>query len=112
MKADKRLADLAQTTVTAKGFDGLILTFRITGTDGNHWVTVSASVDEDQKKAFEEGDGAAAIPATDDPDKEAGDINAKFGGWAFRLPRFQALDLLKYKHSFIEPKSQPESGKK
>jgi hypothetical protein len=112
MKADKRPTDLAVTTVTAEGFDGLVLTFSITGTDGDHWTTVAASVDEAQKKNFEEGDGAAAIPASDDPGKEAQDINAKFGGWAFHLPRFQALDLLKYKHSFIQPKSQPESGKK
>ena len=112
VKADKRPADRPRTTVTVESFDGLVLTFRITGTDGDHWTTISAAVDADQRKSFEEGDGAAAIPASDDPQTEAADINARFAGWAFKLPRFQALDLLKYKHSFIEPKSQPESGKK
>lgn len=112
MKADKRPQDLEPTIVTARGFDGLVLTFRITGTDGDHWATVSASVDQDQKKHFEQDEGAAAIPSSGDPEAEAQDINARLGGWAFRLPRFQALDLLKYKHSFIEPKTQPESGKK
>lgn len=109
VNASERPKDLPVTTVTYRTFDGLVLTLSITGTDGNHWATVKASVDEDLRKAFAQGKGAATIPASEDPDKEAADLNARLSGWSYHLPRFKALDLLKYKHSFITPKTQKES---
>ena len=101
--------DMPVTTVTFRTFDGLVLTLSITGTDGNHWATVKAAVDNDLRKSFAEGEGAAAIPASEDVTKEAADLNALLSGWSYHLPRFKALDLLKYKHSFITPITQKES---
>jgi hypothetical protein len=84
------------TQVELKTFDGLVV--KITGIERNdeNWITVEASTDSAQAPpsapaAEAATDGAApAVPATPaDPSAEAARINAKVGGWRYKIAGFQ-----------------------
>ncbi len=78
------------TIVEYRTFDGLVV--RVTGVKRNDesWVSVEASVDAEQAAA-----AAAAAPAepaattAPDPAAEAARINAKVGGWRYKIAGFQ-----------------------
>jgi hypothetical protein len=94
------------TIVEFRTFDGLVV--RVTGVKRNDesWVSFEASVDEEQaararaaaaapvaEPAAPAADGAApaAPPAvtTPDPADEVARINAKVGGWRYKIAGFQ-----------------------
>jgi hypothetical protein len=80
------------TVVEYRTFDGLVV--RITGVERNDesWITLEASADPGQAApAAAPADGAAASPATPaaDPSAEAARINAKVGGWRYKIASFQ-----------------------
>jgi hypothetical protein len=81
------------TIVEFRTFDGLVL--RVTGVKrgDDDWITLEASVDASQAAAAAppapaEGAAASATPASD-PDAEAQRINAKVGGWSYKIAGFQ-----------------------
>jgi hypothetical protein len=81
------------TIVEFRTFDGLVL--RVTGAKrgDDDWITLEASVDPSQAAAAPpaapaEGAAAAAAPAAD-PNAEAQRINAKVGGWSYKIAGFQ-----------------------
>jgi hypothetical protein len=81
------------TVVEYRTFDGLVV--RVTGVkrDDGSWVSFEASVDAEQVAAAAAppaADGAPATPpATPDPAVEAERINAKVGGWRYKIAGFQ-----------------------
>lgn len=88
------------TIVEYRTFDGLVV--RILGFERNDesWISLEASVDAAQVAAATpppaaapaaEGaaPAAAPAPATEDPTAEAARINAKVGGWRYKIAGFQ-----------------------
>jgi hypothetical protein len=80
------------TVVEYRTFDGLVV--RVTGVERNdeNWISLEASADPAQAApAAAPADGAAASPATPaaDPAAEAARINAKVGGWRYKIASFQ-----------------------
>ena len=80
------------TIVEFRTFDGLVV--RVNGSkDGDaSWITLEASVDAAQAAAAPPpaapADGASAAPAAD-PNAEAARINAKVGGWRYKIAGYQ-----------------------
>jgi hypothetical protein len=82
------------TIVELRTFDGLVV--HVTGSKGSDasWITLEASVDAAQAAAAPppaapaEG-AAAATPAAADPNAEAARINAKVGGWRYKIAGYQ-----------------------
>jgi hypothetical protein len=85
------------TQVELKTFDGLIV--KITGMKRNDesWIALEASADLVLAQAAPpaaaepaaEGGASAATPAAADPTAEAARINAKVGGWRYKIAGFQ-----------------------
>jgi hypothetical protein len=85
------------TIVEYRTFDGLVV--RVAGIERNDesWITLEASVDAAQAAAAPAPapatDGAAAstapAPTAADPGAEAARINAKVGGWRYKIAGFQ-----------------------
>jgi hypothetical protein len=93
-------AATAPTLIEYRTFDGLVV--RITGTeDGDEsWISLEASVDAAQAAAAPPPAAAPAEPAN--PTTEAAAINAKVGGWRYKIAGYQydqmtrrTTDLLK-----------------
>jgi len=78
-------------TVDLVTFDGLALTVSLTQQDGATWAVVQAKG---------EGDAAA---------KEAGEIEAKVKGWAYKLPEPKAKSLTKRLGDLVVMTPPPES---
>jgi len=82
------------TIVEFRTFDGLVV--RVTGEKSGDasWITLEASVDAAQAAAAPppaapaDGVAAATTPATD-PNAEAARINAKVGGWRYKIAGYQ-----------------------
>ena len=80
------------TIVEFRTFDGLVV--RVTGVKSNDasWISLEASVDAAQAAAAPPpaapADGASAAPAAD-PNAEAARINAKVGGWRYKIAAYQ-----------------------
>ena len=83
-------AEGEQTVVEYRTFDGLVV--RVVGVEreDENWITLEASADPAQPAAAPPAaaDGAAATPAAD-PSAEAARINAKVGGWRYKIAGFQ-----------------------
>jgi len=87
------------TIVEYRTFDGLVV--RVTGTkvDDQDWITLEASVDEARAAAAAPpaaaadgappAEGAASAPPAADPKAEAARINAKVGGWRYKIAGYQ-----------------------
>jgi hypothetical protein len=85
------------TVVELETFDGLVV--KVTGVkrDDESWITLEASADPaaaappPAQPAAEEAaaDGAAAATPAADPAAEAARINAKVGGWRYKIAGFQ-----------------------
>ena len=82
------------TIVEFRTFDGLVV--RVTGEKSGDasWITLEASVDAAQAAAAPPpaapADGvAAATPPATDPNAEAARINAKVGGWRYKIAGYQ-----------------------
>jgi hypothetical protein len=89
-KADGLDFSKAATLVT-RTFDGLIVTVRTIKTDTGYWATVSA----------------AAAPDKPNAAKEARDIDAKTGGWAYKLADFKGAQFTTPLENLLKPKGTP-----
>jgi len=101
-----RLEDVASAAVAVPGepvvvefrtFDGLVLEVRGVENGDEHWVTFNASVDAER--------AAAAAPATPPADAaaEAERINARVGGWRYRIASFQYDQLSRRMSDLLQP---------
>ena len=84
------------TQVELKTFDGLVVKILGVERDNESWITIEASADSAQAPATPPpaaqpaADGAApATPAAADPSAEAARINARVGGWRYKIAGFQ-----------------------
>jgi hypothetical protein len=85
------------TQVELKTFDGLIVKISGVESDNESWITLEASADSASAPptpppaAEPAADGAApaATPAAADPSAEAARINARVGGWRYKIAGFQ-----------------------
>ena len=81
------------TIVEFRTFDGLVV--RVTGNKSSDasWITLEASVDAAQAAAAPPPaaptDGAASTAPAADPNAEAARINAKVGGWRYKIAGYQ-----------------------
>lgn len=116
------------TIVEYRTFDGLVV--RVTGTENDDasWITLEASVDaastaapaaagsEDTAAAADEADDAAAADGAEadaaqadaaetpaDPGAEAERINAKVGGWRYKIASFQYDQLTRRMADLLKP---------
>lgn len=105
------------TIVEYRTFDGLVV--RVTGVKRNDesWVSFEASVDAEQAAAAAAAapapeaaaapaaEGAAAAPpaTTPDPAAEAERINAKVGGWRYKIAGFQYDQMTRRMADLLKP---------
>jgi hypothetical protein len=87
---------------------------RITGVERNDesWITLEASADPGQAApAAAPADGAAASPATPaaDPSAEAARINAKVGGWRYKIASFQYDQITRRMADLLKPPPATEA---
>jgi hypothetical protein len=111
------------TIVEYRTFDGLVV--RVTGIERNDesWITLEASVDASQAAAAPAADGADApadgaddadgadgadapadgAPTAADPSAEAARINAKVGGWRYKIASFQYDQMTRRMADLLKP---------
>jgi hypothetical protein len=85
------------TEVELKTFDGLVVKILGVERDDESWITLEASADPVPASAAPppaaepavEGAAPAATPAAADPSAESARINAKVGGWRYKIAGFQ-----------------------
>jgi hypothetical protein len=87
------------TIVEFRTFDGLVLRAEGWKVGENSWMTFTASVDAAPAAAAPATDGAA--PA--DPAAEAERINARVGGWRYRVATFQYDQLTRRMADLLKP---------
>ena len=92
------------TVVEFRTFDGLVV--RITGIERNdeNWISLEASVDSAAAAppAATPAEGAPAPPAAD-PSAEAARINAKAGGWRYKIAGFQYDQMTRRLADLLKP---------
>jgi hypothetical protein len=102
------------TIVEYRTFDGLLV--RVTGLERNDesWITLEASVDAAQAAAAPPAapaDAAAAAatpaPAAADPTAEAARINAKVGGWRYKIAGFQYDQMTRHMADLLKAPATP-----
>ena len=105
------------TIVEFRTFDGLVV--RVTGEKSSDasWITLEASVDAAQAAATPppaaNADGAAAsTPPAADPNAEAARINAKVGGWRYRIAGYQYDQMTRRMSELLKapPAAAPAPG--
>jgi hypothetical protein len=96
------------TIVEFRTFDGLVV--RVTGekSDDANWITLEASVDAAQAAAATPAaapaEGAAAsTPPAADPNAEAARINAKVGGWRYKIAGYQYDQMTRRMADLLKP---------
>ena len=99
-------AEGEQTVVEYRTFDGLVV--RIVGVEreDENWITIEASADPAQAAAppaAAPADGAAAAPPAADPSAEAERINAKVGGWRYKIASFQYDQMTRRMADLLKP---------
>jgi hypothetical protein len=112
-----KVADVAQGgtpvgTAEYTTWDGLVLTAETSTKDGKSWVTFAARYDEpdpvpsDQPPPEKkEGEKTAA-----DLKKEADELNAKLGSWAFSVPEYKAKQIVTTLDELLKPEEKkPET---
>ncbi len=98
------------TIVEYRTFDGLVV--RVTGVERNDesWIALEASVDASQAAAaaapIAPVAGGAAAPAAD-PSAEAARINAKVGGWRYKIAGFQYDQMTRRMADLLKPPPAP-----
>ena len=106
--------------VDFRTFDGLVV--RVTaesGTDEDAWLSFSASFDADQAAAFaaapadsdqasgggDAGTVTAAVADAGESSAEAEAINARLGGWRYRIPAYKYSQLTRRMEDLLQPVS-------
>jgi len=90
------------TIVEYRTFDGLVV--RVTGTerDDESWITLEASADAAAVPAADAAPAEGAAPA-EDPAAEAARINAKVGGWRYKIASFQYDQMTRRMTDLLKP---------
>ncbi len=92
--------------VEFRTFDGLVVRALGIEHDDGKWVTFEASVDTERAAAAPPAaEGASDAPAADavDPTAEAASINAKVGGWRYRIANFQYDQMTRRMADLLKP---------
>jgi hypothetical protein len=96
-------------SVEYRTFDGLVV--RVTGIerDDESWISIEASADPAQAAAAPApaapAEVAAAAPASD-PGAEAAQINAKVGGWRYKIASFQYDQMTRRMADLLKPAAE------
>lgn len=99
-------------------FDGLVITLKTTKQDGKHWLALSAAFDPAEvvpvppAPEVKPGEKAPEQPkrnTADEVKKEADDINAKLGKWAYAVPEYSMSQLAARLGDLLaDPPAKPE----
>jgi hypothetical protein len=91
------------TIVEYRTFDGLVV--RVTGTerDDESWLTLEASADADAAAPPPAAAPAEGAAPAEDPAAEAARINAKVGGWRYKIASFQYDQLTRRMADLLKP---------
>lgn len=86
--------------VEYRTFDGLLV--RVTGTERDEasWITLEASADPAAEPPAAPAEGAASA---EDPAAEAARINAKVGGWRYKIASFQYGQIARRMADLLKP---------
>jgi hypothetical protein len=90
-------------TTEAVTFDGLRLSAAFAEQDGATWARISATAQPPAEPV--KTDGESKLKSADDVKKEAEAINAKAGGWAYKLPGYKAEALRRKMEDLLEQKA-------
>jgi hypothetical protein len=92
----------AAAVVEYRTFDGLVV--RVTGTerDEESWITLEASADATAATAADAAPAEGAAPAADAA-AEAARINAKVGGWRYKIASFQYDQITRRMADLLKP---------
>jgi hypothetical protein len=90
-------------TTEAVTFDGLRLTATFAEKDGAIWARFGAKAEPPAQPVKTDGD--SKLKSADDVKKEADAINAKVGGWAYKLPAYKAEALRRKMEDLLEQKA-------
>ena len=90
-------------TTEAVTFDGLRITAAFADKDGATWARFSAKAEPPAQPVKTDGD--SKLKSADDVKKEAEAINAKAGGWAYKLPAYKAETLRRKLEDLLEQKA-------
>lgn len=99
-------------------FDGLVITLKTTKQDGKHWLALSAAFDPAEvvpvppAPEVKPGEKAPEQPkrkSADEVKKEADDLNAKLGKWAYAVPEYSMSQLAARVGDLLaDPPAKPE----
>jgi hypothetical protein len=84
-------------------FDGLRITASFAEQDGATWARFAAKAEPPATPAKTEGD--SKLKSAEDVKKEAESINARVGGWAYKLQTYKAETLRKKLEDLLEQKA-------
>ncbi|MBM3524653.1 MAG: hypothetical protein FJX57_17040 [Alphaproteobacteria bacterium] len=88
-------------TATVSTFDGLVVTARITETDGAAWVAITANA----APPADLPEGATGLKKAEDVKAEAEAINRRVGPWIYKIPTFNLDNMRRKLEDLLEPKS-------
>jgi hypothetical protein len=105
-------APFARATSRFTTFDGLVFTVRVTRQAGVHWAAIDVAFDENE--VVPEGERAEGSPPSkrkpaDEVRKEAADLGAKLGPWAFAISEWNARQLSGRLTDLLKPVEKPET---
>lgn len=90
-------------------FDGMVLRVDVTRRKGAYWARFKARFEAGRiavEKLPEDKRGKMKKPA--EVEKEAAEINARFGPWAYRLPSYKGKDFVIARDDVIQKKKKKE----
>jgi hypothetical protein len=90
------------TIVEFRTFDGLVVRVAGTERDDESWITLEASADAAAAPAADAAPAEGAAPA-EDPVAEAARINAKVGGWRYKIASFQYDQMTRRMTDLLKP---------
>jgi hypothetical protein len=90
-------------SVEFRTFDGLVVRAEGWKVGEDSWLAFTASVDTAQAAAAPPTDGAAPASPAADPAAEAERINARVGGWRYRVASFQYDQLTRRMADLLKP---------
>ena len=97
-------------------FDGLRIRIETVMRDGEAWAALHAEVDETLADGREEDvdaepEAAGALRSIEDVRAEAGELNARWTGWAYELPSYKRDYLARRIEELTKPVEEPDEGK-
>lgn len=105
-------APFARATSRFTTFDGLVVTVRVTKQGGVHWAAIDVAFDENEVvPEGERAEGAAPSKRKpiDEVRKEASELAAKLGPWAFAISEWNARQLAGRLTDLLKPVEKPET---